>query len=495
MVKQNKKESFLNYKQLKKQLAKGKKPYIHKGLKHNQTNLLSLRMFVPRKQRPFTYQDKPVDSPIGIIHRDDNKGGGSYYDHLTIQTLTNSCTYALCKNDSVLAKNTAESYKSQEVITRKLPKGYPEMQEKPSNNYGALFIPGFSPSSKIGNRQAAFKDRNQHSYNAIRYALLRGQPILAVCGGMWELAYAYHKQSKFANKNQANKDTDTHDCRDFEKLLIEANGHSYRGGMPRITASGRVGHNKDIHTVQLKKNTLLRAAMQPNKHSSLPQTIPVNSVHRYALNREYLRQTNLKVSALATRSQDLEAANFCPPAPDHAEAIEPSDDYISAPVLGIQWHPEAYVDNHTDDHARYHSQLIQYMNLAGSAYIKKCRMLNELMQTWGNNFNSINFLRVTNYLTELQNNVTHSSLHTPETISMDSQIKHNSAITNFQSRTNNPHNLFEHKRSNNPQLLKTQLGESCAQELLFYQAEKKLKKQAGQENNKSKQQNLAAKGL
>ena len=130
-----------------------------------------------------------ISIPIRGI-TDDKDAKGTFYDHFVFQTITNFPTQMLLPEDI----SAEDALKNMRDYTNSLPygllKGEPDhksrkllpfIQTGTSSVDGLLVIPG-----RMRDREDDLI-RQKHERALIRHALLRGQPILAICAGSWRL--------------------------------------------------------------------------------------------------------------------------------------------------------------------------------------------------------------------------------------------------------------------------------------------------------------------
>ena len=312
-----------------------------------------------------TSAGEPDLAAILIPYRDDGAGKGAFYDHHTLQKLTNHPTVsdatevqqnALKTHADTLSFKLSFGEKATETA-KPLPGRSREVQEKA----GLLVIPG---RIRVNENDAT---RTQIEKKVIQNAINRGQPIIALCAGCWQLWDSYGGKT------------------------VNVSDHCYGGGMVRLDDKGRVTHNVQLHDILVQKNSLLADAMG-FKTATLPKDqdafkLLVNSVHWKAPDQSLIPPA---LTVCATTKRDPKVTVFTRqsmpmlPQEDTAEAFEST---FGAPVLGVQWHPEAY---NSDDKALHknrknphflpekHIALLCYMAKAGDAYQAKCRMLAEL---------------------------------------------------------------------------------------------------------------------
>lgn len=213
---------------------------------------------------------------------------------------------------------------------------------------GLLIIVGHRRFPKPGEFH---EEREKHEYELIKFAFLRGQPILAICGGSWKL------------------------WKSFGGELAEVEGHT-ASNMPTILEDGSIGNNPQIHDIELVPNTILKACMGLQSDASVWERYPmVNSVHWAApvVSPEILQM--FEVSALSKDSIE-QRVSFT------SNTIEAFEGKSGAPTIGVLWHPEAYFKTtYTDekDHmaCQRHLNILKYMAKSGDAYQAKQVMLRQ----------------------------------------------------------------------------------------------------------------------
>lgn len=101
-------------------------------------------------------------------------------------------------------------------------------------------------------------------------------------------------------------------------------------------------------------------------------TYPVaNSVHSKAMSPKIV-PPNMKVVAWSIKRADKAPSNRSP----EENVIEAAETCHGAPMLLIQWHPEAFNSDDTD--GKYHRSILTYMAKAGDTFYRKQEMLLEL---------------------------------------------------------------------------------------------------------------------
>ncbi len=338
---------------------------------------LSNYLTTPTKRRQSvinTVKDKKEKiSPTKVVipYRIDGEGKGAYYDHQTLQYHTHCETVVSSyrhTDANGMANRKQLSYFINRDVMHEIAFGEKdsfgstipvECIESDVQN-GLLFIPG-SARHEYDGKTPDYRARVKHQTALMKAARLRGQPILAVCGGAWAVWEHWAKQPGQTKNPPKN-------------LLIKATSHSYRGGMPRPNMkTGKVSHNKQVHRIKFTNQAnLLKAAMRYNEFQQRNPYPSVNSVHWQAPNHE-VDVPGMVISAYAVADDKLVKQNKL------AETVEAFETAYGAPVLGLQWHPEAYFSTITK--AKYfpqqHNALLRYMSQAGVTYTSRCRLVNE----------------------------------------------------------------------------------------------------------------------
>lgn len=290
-------------------------------------------------------------------------GKGAFYDHYTLQHHTKHPTVALlCANQEIRFDHLSSYALNQ---PNQLPiQAIPKHTSNYQNGNGLLFIPGMT-------RDSYNKNPNTHSIRitfektVIQDALNRGRPILAVCAGSWTLW-----ETLSGN---------------YEDSTVKVNDHNYGGAMARISPHGYMTHNKLIHDVIIQENSLLQKSM--NFPSDSHTQISVNSVHWRAPSGKVV-PPNFRVSAQSAEDSELQTiktrrSTIMTPEPNTVEAYE---SIAGAPVLGIQWHPEAFDWDSKSPSEQPHQKCLLFMAKAGDAFAAKQRTLKELKKTLDDRF-------------------------------------------------------------------------------------------------------------
>lgn len=265
------------------------------------------------------------------------------------------------------------------------------------------------PADTTKGREATRK-RNALYHRCIRTAMLRGQPTLAVCGGHYALWRSLHVRCGFQ----------------------DAARHSNRGGMPRLgKGSEPVVNNRVMHRVQVLPGTHLACGMMDRTRMALACLPAVNSVHSWAIHKPSdgsgFEVVNICYSATSTEDIHM-YTNHDKGTKERPEegCVEAIETVFGAPVIGVQWHPEAFfsgpsqptemqqegagapssagdadmssgaaegsevdIDQVREEarvrSAPFHQRLIQYMTLAGAAYAARRKMTAQFHQLLNSN--------------------------------------------------------------------------------------------------------------
>lgn len=293
-------------------------------------------------------------------HQTIKDGQGMLFDHRTFQNITGKKTAVSYDTDHYQqAKELFQQAIRQ--VPSKLPQDYPVRQHV-SYAGGLLVITG-RPRSLM-NEQF----REKHEWQIIRHALNRGQPILAICAGMWRVLEVMstwvddpdnlRKSASELSREHLEKDT-----------IIDVKDHSFTGGMIRLDTTGsRTTHNIQVHDVMVVKGTYLDQITKVRT-----RRFPVNSVHWKAVNPEKLPQT-VVISAYAVHNPQIKIfkknSTFMEPQKYSVEAVES----INNTFHGTQWHPEGY------PYDGPHHRIINYMAKMGETYTAKRQMFKQLHQ-------------------------------------------------------------------------------------------------------------------
>lgn len=302
---------------------------------------------------------------ITISYRDEGRGMGAFWDNHTIQLVSGAKTRICYEKDQDISdlekfhqniSNNPDSLPSFIQTSGKLPPA--------SNDFGQdlLVIPGNTRKTEQ-KRAEAFKKRSDFENKLLQDAINRGRPVLAICGGSWRLWQALGGKS-----------------------FIDTPGHDYPHFHPkddlRISQKGEVIGNKMAHHVQICSSLLAKAMQFSNELVE----ISVNSIHWQAADSQQIPE-NVMISAKsvvvvvswlwAIWYQFLSLLGLAQkkvlPEADVVEAFETKH---GAPMIGVQWHPEAYANG--GQNAKAQRQLFHYMAEAGKTYGQKQETLKAL---------------------------------------------------------------------------------------------------------------------
>lgn len=314
--------------------------------------------------RKLSFSPKPLEkAPIHIPVRgtaDDKDAKGIYFDHYVIQRATGHFSKAVVPAGSVYPFPALNGYIRQnpyalpygiEYSSRMLP------LQVTSDDGGLLIIPG-----RMRDREYDIV-REAHENALLRKALLRGQPVLGICAGAWRVWEALRRLEMDPDFSQK-----------MQEGLAEVYDHSAARMMSFSESTGQVVYNIQLHGVKVEADSLLYQMM--GKKSAVE--MDVNSVHWKAPDRKAL-PSNVRVVAVATKGDVKETRNR------HGRVVESELDTVEAfeavfgaPVIGVQWHLEAY--NLKDRGSEAHLNILRWMAKVGDVYAQKRKVLVELTE-------------------------------------------------------------------------------------------------------------------
>ena len=291
-----------------------------------------------------------IESTISISFRMEGKeslGKAAFYDHYTLQKHTGFQTKVVSSPDKAINTDVLFDYISSKPNFMK----HTPLTSS-SIDGGLLYIPGMTRDSY--NKQSnSHKVRIEFEKNIIKDALLRGQPILAVCAGSWTLWEAMGGKIK------------------------SVADHNYGGGMPRISNKNKITHNKAVHRLELCRDTLPYNIFTNNYEVDLIN-ISVNS-HHWMAPDELTTPENIEISARAIKDPEITIKTRQGIKMEPEENItEAFTTIYGAPVMGIQWHPEAYNWNCSANNDLFNHKILTFMAQSGKAYQAKQVLLEEL---------------------------------------------------------------------------------------------------------------------
>ena len=260
---------------------------------------------------------------------------GAFYDHYTIRQITGHNTMLI--QNSTMNTNDFNIFFRDNITKYTLKNNLIDLPQAASiATQGLLFIPGHPRIAED------LHTRDKFERKLLTIARKRGQPVLAICAGCWNL------------------------WQHFKGIIGSVEHHCY-SRTPNIKKNGDVGYNVGIHRVNVTPNTMLHKLMPIEQVTEFI----VNSVHWQAPVGTVPDQ--LIISATTIRDNDISikmrAGCLMEPDPGTIEAFETIH---GVPMMGIQWHPEAYYPA-TDIHGQFSSNIVLYMVQAGDAYLCKRR--------------------------------------------------------------------------------------------------------------------------
>lgn len=301
------------------------------------------------------------DVHIGIIYRPDNFGAGhALYDKPPVRTMSQlnpmiGEPITLPKslsNINFTRNNKEDAQKSKEVIQRRQ-----EAFQQPAHEHNSglsevhgLFIPGApsavhsqqgeainipSQNSKHKSKRNELDSRAQFEHRSIAEARLHGKPVLAICAGAWRLAEAYGGCTETFGGSELKKHyspgADTMNVgHDVDITLSHTN---LSGTMPKKDEHGYNGQPSAMRDDKLRwVNTTHWASVKANEDGTLASALETPTPTPAPGLRELQNQSKLPT----TPSELIITAT----SEGKVEAFETRH---GAPVMGVQWHPEAYL--------------------------------------------------------------------------------------------------------------------------------------------------------
>lgn len=296
---------------------------------------------------------------IAISYRDEGHGKGAFYDHLTLRHMTGWNTKVATSNSFPTTKfasyiNYREGYGSYGLP---LSSDLPEASLNYGKNAAFIFIPGYTRDSD-NSQPENHLTRLAFEKEMIRKAKCRGQPILAVCAGSWTL------------------------WESFGGAVKPISDHNYGGAMPRIGKSkARICNNKMIHDIDAVEGSFVHRAMFGKTDQ---KKTAVNSVHWNAVDESTLdAASNVVVSANSNQNNLIAPKSRQSKQMKPENCVEAFETIHGAPMIGIQWHPEAF--NPSDDNAAPHKGIFDALKVAGATYKNRQRLNKEFTKVWHKN--------------------------------------------------------------------------------------------------------------
>lgn len=301
----------------------------------------------------------PKKESIAISYRleGNHLGKAAFFDHFTLQKHTGFPTAVIHSSDTKIKVEHLKDYISTQTID--LPHSPIDTNtERPIpielESYldgGLLFVPGMTRDS-YEKKPSVHQIRMTFENEVLKDALRRGRPILAVCAGTWTLWEALGGNIKVVSD------------------------HNYGGGMPRISAKGKMTYNKHIHDVVVKAGTLLQDMMALGEYVD-ERTLPVNSIHWMAPDDSHVPD-NFEISAVSKKNANvsIQTRQQTEMSPDE-NTVEGFSSVLGAPIAGFVWHLEAFDWSSESLADVANNKALLFMAKAGSAYKAKQDMLSE----------------------------------------------------------------------------------------------------------------------
>lgn len=289
-----------------------------------------------------------------VPFRVDGDGKGAVYDHFVLQRILGKSTVVLVPDDEAAAQAVIvikshlrgiayrPLYWASEAGEVVVPTAV--LRDLPASP-GTLVVPG-KARPRDEKLQADF-DRHTLLYRAaIAAATSIGMPILAVCAGSWDL---WHH---------------------FGGVTAPVHHHCFGGGMMRLNGDGAVICNVQIHSVAVESCGVIPGVLSRST-AALGRGVSVNSVHWLAPDEGASVEACKHVDVVA-RATELPGFNFLTrqsePMRPQLGTVEAFEQRFGAPVLGVQWHPEAYADEKNAALKAAHCGILRAMALAGDAF-------------------------------------------------------------------------------------------------------------------------------
>lgn len=290
---------------------------------------------------------------IAISYRDEGVGKGAFFDHFTVRKMTGWLTQIAIEHPKhpLVFSSYINGRAGLGAYGLPLSTDLPLIAGDDARNAAFIYLPGFTRESDTNN-STFHQARLSFEKELIRKAIYRGQPVLAVCAGSWTLWQAYGGE------------------------LVDVADHNYGGAMPRlskITAS--VCNNKMIHRVRPENNTFLASAMG-NHHD-----VAVNSVHWKAVNAASVGLSrNIQISAKSVKDDGLAPNSRQGHHMQPEECSEAFETICGVPMVGVQWHPEAF--NPEEEDAEPHQGIFKSIKIAGQTYLNRQNLNKEFNRYW-----------------------------------------------------------------------------------------------------------------
>ncbi|KAI8810971.1 hypothetical protein BJ742DRAFT_799379 [Cladochytrium replicatum] len=317
-------------------------------------------------------------SVIDIIYRADGDGKGAFWDHYTIQIATGCPTRALFIPLSLVDNTENSARKFEEYLrnqtfnlphsehSHNLSKTCPLFVHVPFDDHkalkrticqrdgGLLVIPG--SDAKIWTKDHA--SIVSRAKRVLPLCQTIGRPVLAICAGTIALGESVG----------------------WETESVE--GHA-SARMMTLNSMGSVAHNSQMHRLSFESGTILSALDQLSRcGTTVTERIRSNSVHNVALIGT--PPAGWTVSAKSVEPL-LTNRHKTEPEEDVTEAIEA---IFGVPMIGTQFHPEAYsktkgkrkTTTESELDCAFHRSIIDYMAQCGNARLMKQFITTDLLR-------------------------------------------------------------------------------------------------------------------
>lgn len=342
-------------------------PYGTPGYEHAKTDPpIPLRPMGERKakslevSRALTAANPIKRQPITITHREDAFGAGAFWDHYTTRSTTGRHT-DISHHRAVAPTLEASGVRNHGQYKGDLPGRRPSRTG--GSGSGLLLITGGNyglETETPRNRDHVAKDgalerhgrRVAHESDLLKQAQLTGRPVLGICGGSWRVLESYGGSTRGVKPK-------THQTKK----------------MPYLTTKGVVAKVASTHGLDVTPGTMLSGAFRDDQQATPSR---VNTAH-WAVAEEaspgrlkgvpstsHDKQPLLTISARGGTPNDPPYLNKAEKVP--AKSVEAFETRHGAPVMGIQWHPEAYGTGFEASHTQANKRLLNWMAQAGDAY-------------------------------------------------------------------------------------------------------------------------------
>jgi gamma-glutamyl-gamma-aminobutyrate hydrolase PuuD len=314
---------------------------------------------------------------ITIAHREDAHGAGAFWDHYTLRNATGRET-TLTHSAAVAPVVTPPGPRKARQFAGPLPGGDPIASTDPGSgllfiaggNYGLtteLPAPNKDHVPEAGSAKTRHEHRAQHERQLLLLARRTGRPVLAVCGGSWRLLEAFGGRTRGVKPH-------THQTRQ----------------MPYLTSRGAIAKVASTHGVSVARGSLLSSIFRDDA-GVIPAR--VNSAHWAVAEESRLGQLYgvprfgqrlrplLRISARGHTGAD--APYLGAPRRPFAQSVEAFETAHGAPMMGIQWHPEAYDRGFSATEHQANRRILTYMAQAGDAYEARREMTTEFSRWVG----------------------------------------------------------------------------------------------------------------